>query len=434
MSAPADRDHSGPGALPRTSTDVLVVGGGLAGGLCALALRALAPRLRVTLVEAGSGRASRTWCCHASDLAAVAPDAEPPAWFTGLDLVRWPEHAVRFPGYARRLHGEYLCLRGSVLADEVARALSGPGMAHLVGEPVVSLCARAATLRSGVQLTAALVIDARGARPRSDGCGWQKFLGLEVELDDPGSLARVPVLMDATVEQDDGYRFVYTLPLAPGRFLVEDTYFSRTPELRREPLRERVLAYLTRAGARGVRIAREESGVLPMPWREDDHAEAPEEPSSAAHAGRDRPVCVGYRGGFFQPATGYSLGPAVLTATRIAELAASCPLDALSDEVRRALSDLRAAYRPTTRFAHRLNWLAFRAVPGAWLRDLVYAPVYRLPEPTLARFYGGRTSRRDRLALLAAPGRLRGERSPTGLVPPPEAMTTTTLPTGGDAA
>ena len=34
------------------------------------------------------------------------------------------------------------------------------------------------------------------------------------------------VVMDATVPQEDGFRFVYALPLDPDRVLVEDTYFS----------------------------------------------------------------------------------------------------------------------------------------------------------------------------------------------------------------
>ena len=32
--------------------------------------------------------------------------------------------------------------------------------------------------------------------------------------------------MDATVPQRDGFRFVYTLPFAPDRVLIEDTYYS----------------------------------------------------------------------------------------------------------------------------------------------------------------------------------------------------------------
>ena len=42
--------------------------------------------------------------------------------------------------------------------------------------------------------------------------------------------------MDATVDQFDGYRFVYTLPFARDRMFVEDTYYSDTPELDREML------------------------------------------------------------------------------------------------------------------------------------------------------------------------------------------------------
>ena len=67
-------------------------------------------------------------------------------------------------------------------------------------------------LVDGRRLTAPLVIDARGPRrSRRLVLGWQKFLGQEVRLAAPHGLAR-PIIMDATVSQLDGYRFLYVLP------------------------------------------------------------------------------------------------------------------------------------------------------------------------------------------------------------------------------
>jgi hypothetical protein len=67
---------------------------------------------------------------------------------------------------------------------------------------------------------------------------------------------------------------------------------------------------------------------------------------------------------------------------------------------------LAASWDEDNRFARRLNYLAYRLLPGRWLRSFVFSAVYRLTPPTLARFYAGRTSTRDRLALLGAPLRL----------------------------
>ena len=49
--------------------------------------------------------------------------------------------------------------------------------------------------------------------------------------------------MDATVPQRDGFRFMYVLPLAEDRLLVEDTTFSDSPRLDQEALRESVHEY-----------------------------------------------------------------------------------------------------------------------------------------------------------------------------------------------
>ena len=72
--------------------------------------------------------------------------------------------------------------------------------------------------------------------------------------------------MDATVPQDDGFRFVYVLPLAEDRVLVEDTCFSDTDILDREALRARALAYAREKGLGPFEVVREEEGVLPLPW------------------------------------------------------------------------------------------------------------------------------------------------------------------------
>ena len=58
--------------------------------------------------------------------------------------------------------------------------------------------------------------------------------------------------MDATVEQIDGYRFVYLLPFAADAMFVEDTYYSDTPDLgRASDRRARIDAY---AAAQGWRV------------------------------------------------------------------------------------------------------------------------------------------------------------------------------------
>lgn len=373
------------------SYDVIVVGGGLAGQLCLHALSARAPGLRVALVErAPSLGGNQTWCCHASDLGASAAST----WFGSLVDASWPGYRVSFPGFERALAGDYLCLRSSSLALASERVLQRRGWSFVAGEAVTELAARHVRLSSGTTLTADVVLDARGGDlARYHGCaGYQKFVGWEIEVEDNCGLPTSPLLMDATVDQIDGYRFVYVLPFSPTRFLVEDTYFSRSRSLDLTAVRARIDGYLRMRGVRKHTLVREEAGVLPMPW---------------ARRPGDDALAIGYRGGFFHPGTGYSLPRAMLVADALARAAKAVPADRLAGAATQTLDGLRASFATDDRFARLLNRLAFRWVPPERLRDRVFERVYQLPASTLARFYAGRTSWRDRFALASAPSGLR---------------------------
>ncbi len=116
------------------------------------------------------------------------------------------------------------------------------------------------------------------------------------------------MLMDATVPQLDGFRFVYVLPLAADRVLVEDTYFSDTPALDHDLVPPAPSSYAAALAGRDP-VAREESGVLP-------HAVA----SVSAAAAPGRAARRRLPGGWFHPVTGYSFP----IAARLAELIAGC--------------------------------------------------------------------------------------------------------------
>ena len=70
--------------------------------------------------------------------------------------------------------------------------------------------------------------------------------------------------MDATVTQLDGYRFLYVLPLAEDRLLIEDTRYSDGPALDQAELARDIAAYAAQQGWTIVETVREENGVLPI--------------------------------------------------------------------------------------------------------------------------------------------------------------------------
>jgi lycopene beta-cyclase len=360
----------------RHTSEYLLVGGGLQNSMIALALLERRPAAQVTLIEReGRLGGNHTWCFHSSD----APARMPP-WLARLIEWSWPAHDVCFRRYRRRLHDPYFAITSARLHAEVSTRLQQSPNARLVRGNVSSVAPGSVTLEDGRSLSGQLVIDARGPEPSSlPKGGYQKFLGLELQVAS-GSAPLVPILMDATVPQIDGFRFMYVLPFERDRVLLEDTYYSTDPELRPEQLRQRIHEYAREHGIEVRSELREERGVLPIPT------------TDGFHPSLESPVRAGYAGGLFHPTTGYSLPVAL----RFALLVASLPAElALGARYRRMLAEHRRQFR----FCLWLNRLLFGAF-AAPQRHAVLERFYRLPAATIRRFYALETLPSDRLRIL----------------------------------
>ena len=382
---PVDRPGFPPiAALPMTEPvdfDIILAGGGLANGLIALRLAALRPELRVAIIESGPTLGgNHTWSSFTDDL---TPDQQ--VWTAPLFEHRWQHYEVRFPNLKRRLEAGYGSATSQRLAAEVTAAL--PPGAVFTDIPVVALTPTSVTLADQRVLTAHAVIDGRGQGPtKALDLRWQKFLGQEVELAEPHGLTG-PVIMDATVPQRDGYRFVYTLPFGPTRVLIEDTYFSDGADLAPELLREHLADYAQGQGWTITAIHREEIGVLPLGIGGDIEAFWDE--------GEDGVPRVGLRSGMFHPVTGYSFPDAV----QIADMIAALPvLDAASiyAAVRRHSVGAWKA-RGMYRLLNRMLFLA--ALPDERYR--VLERFYEHDEALVGRFYAARPIMRDWRAILS---------------------------------
>ena len=357
--------------------DLLLAGAGLANALIALAVAEARPGTRILMLDRAAGPSgAHTWSFHDPDLRL--------AWHRRLApaiRARWQGQEVRFPGHARSLRAGYASVGGEGLAELLAAT---PGVTLRWNAGIAALDAEGATLADGERIAASCVIDGRGAVPsRHLVTGYQKFVGLELEMDAPHGVTR-PVIMDATVPQQDGYRFVYLLPFSPTRLLVEDTRYSDGPSLDDEALSRAVMAYAEDHGWAGHEVRRER-GVLPIALAHDAAALWAEAQGGA--------VPVGLRAGLFHPVTGYSLP----VAAQVADVVASSQLT--TQAVFAAVRAHALARAADDRFLRLLNRMLFRGcAPDR--RHRVLSRFYRLPEPLIERFYAGRLTALDRLRIV----------------------------------
>ncbi|RDC71025.1 lycopene cyclase [Rhodovulum sp. 12E13] len=221
--------------------------------------------------------------------------------------------------------------------------------------------------------TARHVLDGRppARRPRYG----QFFLGREIATAEPVFDPRTVPLMHFRRGYSAGVDFLYILPFARDRALVEVTSFAPA-----RPSAETFAAWLAdEIAALGVvshDVLREEAGALPM---EVDYAETPV-------AGTTR---IGLGGGAARPSTGYAF-------QRIQAQA-----DALATALVAGEAPRLPAERPMTRFMDRvfLQVLATAPERGPALFESLFR---NAPPERLERFLSGSTRAADRLSVMAA--------------------------------
>ena len=359
---------------------LVIAGGGLAGALAALAMAQRRPDVSILLLERGANfGGNHIWSFFDPDvLAADRWLIEP------LIVARWDAYDITFPGRRRTLPTGYRSIRSEQL-DHFVRQKLTPDQYRLNAD-IADLDATGVSLRSGERIAATAVIDARGAANLDAlDLGWQKFVGRVCQLAEPHGLER-PIVMDATVDQTDGYRFVYCLPFSETCVLVEDTYYATDPALDAELIGDRIDAYLQSKGWRVASVPTEESGVLPVAIGGVFERLWP----------RGAPVArLGMRGGFFHPTTGYSLPDAVRTASLLAE-----QTDLSGSGLARLYRALAERLWRERGFYRLLNRMLFGAAAPVD-RYRVLEHFYRLDPELIGRFYAGGSTWSDKLRIMS---------------------------------
>jgi len=365
--------------------DMIIVGAGLSGLLTAWRCLDVNPDMTVIVIDASDKIAGdHTWSFNLTDVAVGLRD-----WIKPFIAYQWDSYDVKFPQRKRRLNIPYCTGNSDTLRACVRPHTESGRLLVRLNTKVSDLSADKVTLESGDVLRARCVLDARGYAPNDDVfLGYQKFVGHVIKTPKPHGVKR-PIIMDATVPQLDGYRFVYCLPYTETEMLVEDTYYTDGDELKSQEVDARIKSYITEnLKVTDYEVIRREKGVLPI--------------TLAAQSGAHNTQAIGIRGGFYHAVTGYSFPDALKAAYWLA-WDIKC-----FEEVDKELSDkhmlsanaiMLDTHFKQERFLRLLNRMLFRAAkPEA--RYKVLQRFYGLPQGLIERFYAGQLTRRDKLRIL----------------------------------
>ena len=144
--------------MPAARHDLIILGGGLAGGLAVLALAKARPELDVALVEPGAIGGNHLWSFFDSDIApGDAALVEP------LIAHRWTGYEVRFPSHRRRLAHGYRTIESERLDAAVRAALPA---ARIVEASAIDASPMGVTLDGGETLRAERCSTCAGCAPR----------------------------------------------------------------------------------------------------------------------------------------------------------------------------------------------------------------------------------------------------------------------------
>ena len=369
--------------------DIIIVGAGLSGLLTAWRCLDVNPDLRVDIIESSDKIAGdHTWSFNLTDVAENLRD-----WIEPFIAYRWDSYDVKFPKRKRTLDIPYRTGNSETLRACVQPHIDSGRLRVRLNTSVEKLEPDHVVLKEGEKLSAKCVLDARGFEPNEDVfLGYQKFVGHVIKTQKPHGVER-PIIMDATVEQLGGYRFVYCLPYSDTELLVEDTYYTDGPELRSQEVDARIKDYIRdQLGVDAYEVIRREKGVLPITLAVD------ETHGTDVSMEKTEAVRLGLTGGYYHAVTGYSLPEAVKSANVVCDMICKNSPN-FGPAVLHEMAYHRVDHYHEESFLRLLNRMLFRAAKPE-KRYAVLERFYGLSEGIIERFYRNRLTKKDKLRIL----------------------------------
>lgn len=360
--------------------DLAIIGGGLSGCLLLMALRSKQPNLKIGLFEKNIEICgNHTWCLHDQDLPTPAR-----TWLQPLISKSWQGYEVHFPKYSRILNGTYHAIKSEDLREKVKTTAASLVFENheLVDIEKIHQDEIILHFKNQAPQKTKSIILCQGwqtsLNPKQ--LGWQKFVGLELKLKSPHGLQR-PILKDVLQKQNDGYRFIYTLPFSNDSLLIEDTYYSNSKELNLDEIRQGILQYAESKGWLIDNILRAEVGQLPLFL---DLPSKTDSPWPTLGAGSQ----------FVNPVTGYTLP---MTLQMIEALVQN--VDLSGSAIKSTLLEVENSFRSRLHYLTWLNRMMFLAAEPH-RRYEILERFYQLSEGLIGRFYSAQLTWKDRARIL----------------------------------
>jgi lycopene beta-cyclase len=364
--------------------DLAIIGGGLSGGLIALAAWRAQPERRILLIEAAPALGgAHLWSFVDSDVG----EAEK-ALLEPLVNYGWREYSVIFPQYKRALPFPFYSLRSDRFDEALREAM--PAESILTGRRATGVGPDGVVLEDGTTIAAHGVIDARGPGDLSLlDLHYRKFVGYELSLDGPHSVRRA-TLIDAAADPAEGFQYMTMLPIENDRLFIEDVRYEAWPDIDMTDHGHRIVNHAARFGWRIRGSARGQAGILPIALGGDFE--------DYWNSGGVGVAKAGLRAGLFHPVTGNSLADAARTALLVAgakDWSGAALHKLLHDHAARAWAQ-RGYYR---RFARHM----LHDLPASEGYQVLEA-LYRMDADLIARFHGMKLGLADRIALSLGEG------------------------------
>jgi len=277
---------------------IIFIGGGLSSVLAAYTWLQQGYNKPILIIEQTEQLCgNHTWSFNQTDIL-------PEAWHTLTSLidVSWQKYEVQFPKITKTVNIPYHSIASENLADKIQKFASQNPLLNIITAQKANIIHEGnqhlnpvVQMQDGQEYTADWIIQATGVSQNYSDTGYQKFLGLEVILNEPAYIPH-PLIMDATIPQKDGFRFMYVLPFEPNRLLIEDTYYSLNSNLDIPHVTEQIHTYAKNKGWNITDIIRKEQGVLPIPLQQ-----------SKPQWISDKVLPLGMFADLFHSTTGYSL-------------------------------------------------------------------------------------------------------------------------------